>query len=150
MTTRLVVDLYHSLVLLTHEGKHVQNQSRGKHSFIFKSPRGPGSRLQSPKKFVRPFGPQFGLKIGGGGPPLDPPLISKFQKASHNNNNLPSINIKNIVLHLPSFSRISSGVGVQKLSKVHTQLYVVYVCISLLQLSTFLQMLIIIYFFYRY
>ena len=94
MTTRLVVDLYHSLVLLTHEGKHVQNQTRGKHSFIFKSPRGPGSRSRSPKNFVRPFGPQFGLKIGGGGPPLDPPLISKFQKASHNNNNLPSVNIK--------------------------------------------------------
>ena len=94
MTTRLVVDLYHSLVLLTHEGKHVQNQSRGKHSFIFKSPWGPGSRSWSPKKIFQPFGPQFRLKIGGGGPPLDSPLISKFQKASHNNNNLLSINIK--------------------------------------------------------
>ena len=27
------------------------------------------------KRFFRPFGPQFGLNIwGGGGPPLDPPL----------------------------------------------------------------------------
>ena len=27
------------------------------------------------KKFFRPFGPKFGLKVrGGGGPPLDPPL----------------------------------------------------------------------------
>ena len=36
----------------------------------------------SPKKFFRPFGPQFGLKIRRGGPsprapPLDPPLVKK-------------------------------------------------------------------------
>ena len=29
---------------------------------------------QSPKKFVQPFGPQFGLKIRGVGHPVDPPL----------------------------------------------------------------------------
>ena len=53
--------------------------------------RGHGRGLQ--KNFFRPFGPQFDLKIGGGGgPPLDPPLISKFQKASHENNKLLSIN----------------------------------------------------------
>ena len=26
------------------------------------------------KKFFRPFGPKFGLKVRGGGAPLDPPL----------------------------------------------------------------------------
>ena len=35
-------------------------------------------RAQSQKKLFWPFGPQFGLKIGGGqapwAPPLDPPL----------------------------------------------------------------------------
>ena len=31
-----------------------------------------GGSLQ--KKFVQPFGPQFGLKIRGGGHPVDPPL----------------------------------------------------------------------------
>ena len=31
-----------------------------------------GGSLQ--KKFVWPFGPQFGLKIRGGGHPVDPPL----------------------------------------------------------------------------
>ena len=29
----------------------------------------------SPKKFIGPSGPQFGLKIRGRGPPLDPPLL---------------------------------------------------------------------------
>ena len=29
---------------------------------------------RSPKKVFRPFGPQFGLEIRVGGPPLDPPL----------------------------------------------------------------------------
>ena len=34
-----------------------------------------GEGVQSKKKsFFRSFGPQFGLKIGGGGAPLDPPL----------------------------------------------------------------------------
>ena len=33
---------------------------------------GVGGGLQ--KKFFPPFGPQFGLKIRGGPPPLDPPL----------------------------------------------------------------------------
>ena len=28
----------------------------------------------SPKNFFPLFGPQFGLKIRGGGPPVDPPL----------------------------------------------------------------------------
>ena len=38
---------------------------------------GGGGFAVSKKKFVRPFGPQFGLKIKGGGrvaPTLDPPL----------------------------------------------------------------------------
>ena len=38
----------------------------------------PGGTV-SKKIFFRPFGPQFGLKIGGGeAPPLDPPLYIMF------------------------------------------------------------------------
>ena len=33
-----------------------------------------GSGVSHPKKFFRPFGPQFGLKIRGRAPPLDSPL----------------------------------------------------------------------------
>ena len=37
--------------------------------------------FRSPKNFIRPFGPEFGLKITGGvgplGPSLDPPLQCK-------------------------------------------------------------------------
>ena len=31
---------------------------------------------QSPTKFFQPFGPQFGLKIGGRAPPLDSLLLT--------------------------------------------------------------------------
>ena len=48
---------------------------------------------------------KFGLKMGGGGRwggrPLDPPLISKFQKSSHENNKLLSMNRKKDCFALP-------------------------------------------------